>query len=175
MIELTLEKLNAIRKEGFRPGVVACILHDGKLLMVYKKEHKIWQLPQGRIDNKETPEDALKRNLLEELGEDFVANLELKKVEIVDEDKMEFKPGRHHVDPIQDDEGTEIDMVGKEYFFCVVRASTSDIDISKTEYDQNFWMSFREAYFLADKMYQRGKRRITIKILNTLNKLGYLE
>ena len=42
---------------------------DGKFLLVHKpRENHAWQFPQGGIDEGETPEEAAKRELLEELG-----------------------------------------------------------------------------------------------------------
>ncbi|MFC1622180.1 NUDIX domain-containing protein [Patescibacteria group bacterium] len=175
MKEPTIEQLDKIRKEGYRPGVVACILHKRKLLMFYKEAHKLWQLPQGGINNKETYIDALKRGLTEELGETFVKKLGFKKVSIIDFDKMEFKPGRHKVKPLQDDDGKEITMQGKYYFFCIVKAKTDKLYIEETQFDQHFWVTFREAYFLTSRMYQQGKKRITTKVLNKLNELGLIE
>jgi len=87
---------------------------------------------------------------------------------------MEFKPGRHDVRVMKDDEGNSISMIGKDYMLYVVPALTDEINIKETEYDQYFWMTFREAYFIADKIYQRGKRRITLKILNALQSQGMI-
>ncbi len=173
--EPTLEELNKIRNEGFRPGVVACVIHNKKILMFFKEEYKLWMLPQGGINNKEKIADALSRNLIEELGAEFVTGLDFKNIIYAGLDRMEFKPGRHEMAELKDDSGKDIQMIGKDYIFCVITAPTEKIDLSKTVYDENFWMSFREAYFIADRMYQKGKRRITIKILNTLQTLGLIE
>ena len=173
--EPTLEKLDNIRKEGFRPGVVACIIHDKKVLMFFKKDYKVWMLPQGGIENKETPADSLNRNLIKELGAVFAANLDLSKITFVGTDRMEFKPGRHEVKQLKDDSGNEIQMLGKDYVFCAINASSEELDIKETDFDEHFWMSFREAYFIADKIYQKGKRRVTLKILNALHSLDLIE
>lgn len=171
----SIEKLDLHRKEGFRPGVVACLVHDKKILLVYKKDYKLWQLPQGGIENKEEPEAALKRMLGEELGEDFVKNVSFGDIKYVDEDQMEFKPGRHEVKQLSDDAGKEVPMLGKVYYFAALNVSTDELDIKKTQYDEHFWMSHMEANFLAEKIYQMGKRRITVKVLGILNNLGIIE
>jgi len=170
-----LIKIDNIRKDGFRPGVVACVINNKKVLMFYKNDHRLWQLPQGRIENKENPADALKRNLIHEVGSNLVKHLDFKDIMFIDSDKMEFKPGRHEMETMFDDSGKEIKMMGKEYLFFVINSSENKIDIKKSKFDQYFWLTFREAYFLADRMYQKGKRRITIKILNKLNELDLIE
>ncbi len=172
--EPTLVELNNIRKEGFRPGTVACILHNKKLLMFYKIDHKIWQLPQGGIKNTENPKDAIKRQLTEELGATFVKLLDIPGATYLTNDRMEFKPGKHESEKMESDEGVEIPMIGKEYFFFAIQSKKEELVISETQFDQHFWVSFREGYFLAEKMYQRGKKRITIKILNKLNDMGLI-
>lgn len=171
----SLEKLDQCRKEGFRPGVVACLICDKKILLVYKEDYKLWQLPQGGINNSEEPEAALERMLGEELGEDFVKNVSFDDIAYVDEDQMEFKPGRHEVKQLTDDSGNEVNMLGKVYFFAALNVSDDTLDITKTQYDEHFWMSYMEANFLAEKIYQLGKRRITVKVLGILNNLGIIE
>ena len=76
---------------------------------------------------------------------------------------------------LEDDTGKVITMLGKEYYFCMIPSGTDQINIKNTVYDQCFWMTFHEAYFIAEKIYQKGKKRVTIKILNTLNNLGLIE
>ena len=54
----------------YRKNVAAFILNDdGKLLICLRSDKfKTWQLPQGGIDEGETPREALYRELLEEIG-----------------------------------------------------------------------------------------------------------
>ncbi len=171
----TPKQLDEVRKEGFRPGVVACVINQNKILMFYKKEYGLWQLPQGRINNKEEPISALKRVIVEELGKSFAENLAYSNAEFVEIDRMEFKPGRHKVGTLLDDGGNEVAMMGKEYYFCTVDSSSDKLEISETQFDQYFWMTFREAYFISDRIYQRGKRRITLKVISTLEQLGKIK
>lgn len=175
MIEPDNKKLDELRKEGFRPGVVACILHNKKLLFLYKVDHKLWQLPQGGIEVTETYKDSLLRNMKEELGDDFANKLDIQNATVFEEDRMEFKPGKHIVEPLELADGSQVDMLGKHYFFCAVSAQDTNLNINETQFDQSFWVTFREGYFLADKMYQKGKRRVTIKALTKLNEMSLLE
>jgi len=170
-----LEQLDKYRQEGFRPGVVLCLISNKRILMVYKKEHKLWQIPQGRVNNKEEIDVSLPRVVQEEMGKDFAGKVDYKSAQYVDLDQMEFKPGRHQIEPLVDDQGKEINMLGKIYFFAALQCADEQLDITKSQFDQHYWMSFREAYFLSERIYQRGKRRITMKILNTLFNLGLTE
>ncbi len=57
--------------EKYRRGVGIFLINNKKQLWVgrrsdYKNEY--WQMPQGGIDNNETPEKAMKRELMEETG-----------------------------------------------------------------------------------------------------------
>ena len=71
-------------------------------------------------EQKKSSDFSVKRNLVEELGNTFVNNLDFKNAKLIDVDMMEFKPGRHDVDKLFDDEGTEVPMTGKVYFFYVI-------------------------------------------------------
>lgn len=165
---LNLEKLDNFRKEGFRPGVVACVVHDKNILMLFKKEYKLWMFPQGRVENKQEPSEALKKVVEEELGKDFASKIDYKKTQFVMEDKIEFKPGKHKMDELKTDDGSEVNMIGKVYFFAVLKSEDKELDIEKTVFDEHFWMSYREADFLAQKIYQQGKKRVTTKVLKAL-------
>jgi ADP-ribose pyrophosphatase YjhB (NUDIX family) len=171
----SLEQLDKHRQEGFRPGVVLCLIANEKILMVFKKDHKLWQLPQGRINNKEDLEKALPRVVEEEMGKDFANKVDYKTAQYVDLDQMEFKPGRHQLETLADDSGKEATMLGKVYYFAALQCKDEELDITKSQFDQHYWMSFREAYFLAERIYQRGKRRITMKVLNTLFSLELIQ
>ena len=171
----SLEQLDKARKEGFRPSVIACLIYNKKLLFVFKKEYKLWQLPQGGVRNKEEPKDSLQRELKEELGPDFAEKINFSDIKYLGEDKMEFKPGRHNVDVLKDDSGSEVNMIGKLYYFTVLDCEDDKLDISKSFYDEHFWMNYQEARFLADKIYQRGKRRVTLRIIEELFNKGIIE
>ena len=58
---------------GYRPGVGIMLLdHEGRVLVARRVEpaEDAWQMPQGGIDEGETPRDAVFRELKEELGTD---------------------------------------------------------------------------------------------------------
>ena len=57
-------------KGRFRQGIVAVIINErGQVLMAERSDYPgNWQFPQGGIDGDETPEQALYREVQEELG-----------------------------------------------------------------------------------------------------------
>ena len=60
-----------IDSEGFRPNVGIIIANDhGQLLWARRVGQDAWQFPQGGINDNETPEQAMYRELKEEVGLD---------------------------------------------------------------------------------------------------------
>ncbi|GAA5017566.1 MULTISPECIES: RNA pyrophosphohydrolase [Acinetobacter] len=58
-----------IDSEGFRPNVGIILANDaGQVLWAKRIGHNAWQFPQGGIQYGETPEQALYRELYEEVG-----------------------------------------------------------------------------------------------------------
>ena len=58
-----------IDSDGFRPNVGIVIANDcGQVLWARRVGQSAWQFPQGGINDGETPEQALYRELYEELG-----------------------------------------------------------------------------------------------------------
>jgi len=167
MKDPTLKQLDKDREDGFRPGVVCCCVHDKKILLLYKEEYGLWLLPQGGIQNEEEPKDAIKRDLKEEMGEEF-----LKKCKddytAFGEDKIEFSESKRGMNELKTDEGFEVFMLGKKYYFYVVNVTDSEFDISKTVFDQHFWLDYDKARFLAERIYQRRKSEMIVNILDLL-------
>jgi 8-oxo-dGTP diphosphatase len=51
--------------------LAGCVIYNDKkeLLLLHRNAKRVqWELPGGKIDNNETPEETAKRELLEELG-----------------------------------------------------------------------------------------------------------
>jgi 8-oxo-dGTP diphosphatase len=51
--------------------LAGCVIYDNenKLLLIHRNAKRVqWELPGGKIDNDETPEEAAERELMEELG-----------------------------------------------------------------------------------------------------------
>jgi len=166
----TIEEIDGFRKRGFRPNIVGCFLNGERLLLVYKKDHGLWQLPQGGVNNKESLEKALVREMSEELGTDFV-KARGEYINLVAEAKVEFPEGKQGSRSLETDNGEPVTMKGKKYFFLAIISTNSDLNIKDTEFDDYKWASYEEGLKLAEKIYQKGKRRITIKILEKLKEL----
>ena len=173
MTKPTLKQLDTLRQTGFRPQVVGCFVNDRRILLVFKKKHRLWQLPQGGIDNCEKPEDALIREMTEELGEDFLAAAG-QKYTLLGEDQVEFPRQTKGLRQLTTDDGEEITLKGKHYFFYAIPTQTTKINLNQTEFDDYVWVNYKPAIFLAGKIYQHGKRRVTEKALSLLLDSGLL-
>lgn len=165
---LTLQQIDQVRKNGFRPEVGICLLHDKKLLMLYDAKHQLWQLPQGGIKNGETAEAAFKREGKEELGAEVIDGLRGEGVYVASE-QLRFKTNGDT--KLKTDDGKEVPMEGKEYFFIAVETSVSSIDILETQFDEYKWCDYREALKTAQEIYQKGKQQVTVKVVEELRSL----
>ena len=58
-----------IDSDGFRPNVGIILTNDvGQVLWARRINQDAWQFPQGGINDRESPEEALYRELNEEVG-----------------------------------------------------------------------------------------------------------
>jgi putative (di)nucleoside polyphosphate hydrolase len=63
------QSLQVIDSDGYRPNVGIILTNsDGRLLWARRVRQDAWQFPQGGIRAKETPEEAMYRELAEEIG-----------------------------------------------------------------------------------------------------------
>lgn len=166
MADLLREKMEQIRKQGYRPVVVACFINRQKVLMFYKLKHKLWQLPQGGIEAGETASQALRREMKEELGRDLIKKND--KMIYLGADMVGFPSQTQARRELKTETGGNIRMRGKKYFFVAIQDKLANLDITKTEFDQYRWVDFEAAIKLADKIYQYGKKRITVNALQLL-------
>ncbi len=168
----SLKEIDEIRKAGYRPQVVGCFLKDKEVLFLFKKEHELWQFPQGGIDNHETAEEAIFREMGEELGDDFINGAEIDSV--IGRSAIDFPKNSENLRELRTDDGIEMVMKGKEYFFMAINASKKDLDIKKTEFDEYEWADYDKALEVCEMIYQKGKRRITIDALGALHEQNLL-
>lgn len=173
MEKLSLEQIDAVRKQGLRPQVVGCFLNNQKLLFVYHREYNLWQLPQGGIDNFETVDQAFLREMTEEMGEEFTKNAS-SDISIIGEDLITFPLAKQGTRELKTDDGKDIFMEGKKYFFAVSETSSTELEIEQTEFDDYKWVSYAESLALADTIYQKGKQRTILKVLETLKEKSLL-
>jgi len=170
-MELSLAQIDQIREQGLRPQVVGCFVNQGKILFVYKENFNLWQLPQGGIDNKETLEQALWREMKEELGEKFVGAAE-QEIEILGTGQLPFPKKLHGSRDLQTDDGKPVQMTGKKYIFLAIKAGIQELDLSESEFDNYRFVDYAQGMELAETIYQSGKKRITTKVLELLKKAG---
>jgi len=168
----SLEEIDKIRKSGYRPQVVGCFLNDKKILFLFKKKYSLWQLPQGGIDNQESIEQAVNREMAEELGKKFAASIKI--ISLVGHNQVEFPDKTKNSRDFKTDGGEKIFMKGKKYFFIAVDMDVADLNINETEFDDFKWLNFDNAIKLSETIYQRGKQRVTVDALNTLHNSGLL-
>lgn len=168
----TLTEIDQIRQSGFRPQIVGCIISNNKILFVYKEKYKLWQLPQGGIDNGEDVEKATFREMIEELGKNFVSSFKINS--IIDKDKLIFPKQNQGSRELKTDTGKSIFMIGKKYFFVPIATNNKNLDITDTEFDNYTWLNYKEATNLAKKIYQKGKQQTTLKALESLRKQNLL-
>lgn len=168
MAEAELKKIDQGREVGYRPQIVACVLKDKQILFVFKKKHDLWQLPQGGIDNQENFSKAFLREMAEELGSDFVADLE-GKIENFGEGKIDFNKVLHGSRDLKTDSGDEVVMKGKSYYFCHVQHKNGGLKIKETEFDDYRWLTYQEAIDLTEEIYQKNKKIMTLEILRLLH------
>ncbi|HSV94826.1 MAG TPA: NUDIX domain-containing protein [Spirochaetia bacterium] len=166
--EPTLDDLDKDRVEGLRPSVVGCFLNSGKILFVYQKIHQLWQLPQGGVDNHEDLVQAFKREMTEEIGEEFVKQTSFKPT-LFSADKIEFPPDKQGLRELKLDSGADVTMKGKKYYFLYATSVSVNLKFpSDEEYSDFKWVNFNEALELAKSSAQGGKLRITTAALEIL-------
>jgi 8-oxo-dGTP pyrophosphatase MutT (NUDIX family) len=168
-----LESIDNVRKRGFRPVAVGCLLFEKTALFVYKEAYDLWGLPQGGVDNGETIELALKREMAEELGTACAATME-DGVELVLEDEVEFPPATRGTREMKTDEGEKIFMRGKRYYFIATPVSAPTINVEESEFDSAKWVTYEQGIEMAAEMKQRGKKRVTERVLKALKKKGLM-
>ena len=169
----SLEEIDKLRQDGFRPSVVGCFIHNKKLLLVYQKMHDMWTLPQGGIDNAEPLDQAFVREMSSEVTADFVNHAD--KAVLIAEDSIGFPPSKQNLRELKSDSGVPLTMKGKHYFFMTSQTKTPDLVISATEFDDHKWLNYEESYKLIKETNSGGKLRITTMILNRLRDKGLLE
>lgn len=168
--EPNLGELEAIRREGFRPGVIACLIKDKKVLITYVTEFSLWQIPQGGVQVDQTLPGALLETIKDELGSDVAHHIDVN-MELVGEDRMEFPDsgGKKF-----ESRGGLVLMKGKHYYIVAAKAHGGEFDLRKSEVNIARWVNFAEGIELKDQIYQKGKRRVTEAALKLIKEKGYI-
>ena len=163
-----------IDQEGFRQGIGIVLVNAKRQVFLAKRVGKeAWQFPQGGIHDSETPEEAMFRELQEEIG------LAVDDVKILASSKrwlryrLPKRLVRHHSMPL---------CIGQKQKWFLLRLNSSDeqINLAATdspEFDSWAWVSYwyplsqvvafkRRVYNLAMKEFARvvlSKRFLEVK------------
>lgn len=167
------KRLDEVRATGYRPTVVTCFIHNKQVLLLFKKEYRLWMMPQSGVNSGEEIHTSLFNLIKDEMGEAFVKNCS-PEILYVGEDEVEFLPDKQSGEMLQTADGKSYKMIGKHYFFFAVNVHSAEFDLSKTEFDEAYWFDSKAGLVLASKIYQSGKRRITTKALNLLKEQGII-
>ncbi len=128
-----------IDSDGFRPNVGIILTNGlGQVLWARRVGQDAWQFPQGGINDNETPEQALYRELKEEVG------LNPADVEIVSctrgwlRYRLPRRMIRHHSHPV---------CIGQKQKWFLLRLLSDDRSVSvdqseKPEFDDWRWVSY---------------------------------
>lgn len=162
------------RLNGLRPGVVVCIINrNSEVLFGLRKEHQIWEMPQGGIKKNEDLATAARAEAKEELGKEFSDALFIAENPLVAVDQV-FFPKKNIQNKKLSVKGQEIPMVGKKYYFCVV-GQPKDILPEKIEHSDFKWVSYEEGKRLVGQIQQKGKKRILDGILDILKENQFIK
>ncbi len=166
-MEISQEKINKIRKGSFRPQIAICLLHKKKVFMFFDDKYKLWQFPQGGIDNRETLLSAMQRELEEELGNDISKHI-VGKPEFLFEDKISFPEKLWGSRELKLDDGMKMFMKGKHFFYIAVEIDLEKFDMKDSEFSEYRLMTAKESDKLIDQIYQFNKQRISRKAIEHL-------
>ncbi len=166
-MDISQEEINNIRKSSFRPQIAVCLIYQKKVFMFFDDKYKLWQFPQGGIDNGDTIISAAKRELEEELGND-ISNHIIGEPELLFEDKISFPEKLWGSRELKLDDGMKMFMKGKHFFYVALETDLPKLEMKKAEFSEYLLMNAKEADKLIDQIYQFNKQRISRKAIEFL-------
>ena len=144
----------------YRKNVAAFIINDSGQILICRRSDKFqtWQLPQGGIDEGESPKEALLRELLEEIGTNDVEILHQL------EQNIRYKwPDHLHRDG----------FIGQEQSYFLLRLK-SDINLeqaSSKEFDKSKWIASDEFKTVNSGFKTQAYQDALEKLINLFPKL----
>src|SRR3989338_6967814 len=109
----SLDYIEAARLQGLRPGATVCLINGQRLLMFYQKEYALWQIPQGGILQGEAVDEAIKREMTEELGGGIVTRIQFPSA-YVGENQVIFPPEKLGGEMLDLADARQVVMQGKK-------------------------------------------------------------
>ena len=150
-----------IDSDGYRPNVAIVLCNKRRQLFWGRRiGQDAWQFPQGGIKERETPEQAMYRELEEEVG------LQPHHVEVVGctDDWLRYrlpeKYIRYHSKPL---------CIGQKQIWYLLRLRCQDRDVCldsspKPEFDQwrwvKYWHPLHEVVYFKRRIYSRALRQL---------------
>ena len=154
-----------IDSDGFRPNVGIILANSmGQVLWARRIGQDAWQFPQGGIDRSETPEQAMYRELKEEIG------LSPENVEIVAVTRgwlryrLPKRMIRHHSHPV---------CVGQKQKWFLLRMLSEDsaVSIDETETPEfdgwrwvSYWYPLGQVVAFKRDVYRKAMRELSPKL-----------
>jgi len=151
-----------IDRQGYRPnvGIILCN-RENRVLWARRINHDGWQFPQGGVQHDETPEDAMYRELQEEIG------LGMEHVELIarTQDWLRYDL------PWVKKRGTNPRFRGQKQIWYLLRLTGCDNDVrlnasKKPEFDSWRWVSYWQPLKQVVH-FKRGVYRAALKELET--------
>ena len=150
-----------VDEEGFRPNVGIILSNGrGRLLWARRAHQRAWQFPQGGIHEGETPEQAMYRELYEEVG------LVPDQVEIVGSTRhwlryrLPDRYIRHHSSPL---------CIGQKQIWFLLRLLADDDEVTLDSCDHpefdawrwvTYWYPMHRVVFFKRDVYARALREL---------------
>jgi putative (di)nucleoside polyphosphate hydrolase len=163
-----------IDSDGFRPNVGIMLANDqGQLLWARRVGgHDAWQFPQGGISAGESPEQALYRELHEEVG------LSPDAVEILGTTKgwLRYRLPRHFIR-----EGQKPLCIGQKQKWFLLRLLATDaavqLDLNdKPEFDHwqwvSYWYPLNQVISFKREVYRRAMKELALPLVSHTEKQG---
>lgn len=175
-----LAHLNLVRKEGFRPCMIAVLILNNRVGICEAKDYHWYEFPQGGIEPGELPIQTIEREIKEELGEQFSNQCHFPPKTIKHlfdvQNKMKVKGN------LVLDNGEYVNPKGKQYMVFAVELNNDlpqppqinqeDIDV---EFKQCLWVKASEAKELIKRTSHVVKREVAFRAVNMIDKLNLIE
>jgi putative (di)nucleoside polyphosphate hydrolase len=160
-----------IDADGYRPNVGIILMNErGQLLWARRVGQNAWQFPQGGIKSDETPEDALFRELKEEVG------LDPHQVEIIGKTRgwlryrLPKRMLRHNSKPL---------CIGQKqkWFLLSIRCTDSSVCVDGTETPEfdgwrwvSYWYPLGQVVAFKKDVYRRALKELIPSAHRSLDK-----